>query len=351
MEKKIFIRADASANIGTGHVMRCIALAQKWAELGGEVTFLTKCENEMLVRRLKTEGVKLIQLPTVELGTNEDLGFTLSCLSKEQTKPIVILDGYHFDSNFQLEIKKAGYISMVIDDYNHLPYYNANILLNQNIYAPDLNYLCDSSTIKLLGCKYAMLRREFLKQAKNEKYIPPIAKNILITMGGADPKNVTSKILDIFYNLNIPDLHIKVLIGSANKFLPDIKRRTQKINHDISISYSPPAQEIPKIFKWADIAITAGGSTCWELAYMGVPCIVITIAENQKRIGKWLERNGVAIDMGWYASLNTSLLSEILIELINNRLKRSLMSKAGYLLVDGKGVDRICDNLNTLKNI
>ena len=199
MMPALVIRADANSQIGIGHVMRCIALAQTWQDRGGKVTFLSHCDSEALHQRIIDEGFDFIPIEKPCPKPN-DLSFTLKMLSAISHKLSaaslwLALDGYHFTPDYQKAIRENGYKLLVIDDMAHLDHYHADILLNQNIYASSLHYSCDRETVKLLGCEYVLLRREFLKYKDWKREIPEKAKKILVTMGGSDPDDVTLKVI------------------------------------------------------------------------------------------------------------------------------------------------------------
>jgi spore coat polysaccharide biosynthesis predicted glycosyltransferase SpsG len=195
MKQNLIIRADADAHMGTGHIMRCIALAQAWQERGGDVTFLSHCDSEALRKRVIDEGFDFIPIEKPH-PDSYDLGHTLKILEQfkiqnSKFKTWFVIDGYHFTPHYQKAIRENGYKLLVIDDMAHLDHYHADILLNQNIHASSLHYSCDRDTVKLMGCEYVLLRKEFLKYKDCKREIPEKAKKILVTMGGADPDNVT----------------------------------------------------------------------------------------------------------------------------------------------------------------
>ena len=189
---QLCIRADADSKIGTGHIMRCIALAQAWQDNGGEVTFISHCESDALRERIVKEGFQFI--PVENTTPHADDLFRTLCYLKHNSSLTIhhspawfVLDGYHFTPEYQKAIRNAGIHLLVIDDMNHLPHYHTDILLNQNIHALELNYNCDGDTTLFLGTSYVLLRREFLKYRDVKRKIPERAKNILVTLGGADP--------------------------------------------------------------------------------------------------------------------------------------------------------------------
>ena len=161
MSKSLFIRTDASSQVGSGHFFRCLALAQAWKKQDGYVIFITACENESLRNRITDEGFKLVKIKE-SYPAPADFETTLSTIKDSPSnKPWVVLDGYNFDDVYQLEIKKNDTSLLVIDDMAHLNHYVADIILNQNINAEALSYSCEPGSKFLLGTDYVLLRDEF----------------------------------------------------------------------------------------------------------------------------------------------------------------------------------------------
>ena len=136
------IRADCDARLGTGHVMRCLALACEWKNNGGCVTFLSYCGSETLRVWIKANGFDL-ELLTQPYPDSSDMPLTLSILKERREasgESWLVLDGYHFDSVYQGAIKDAGFKLLVVDDTAHLPFYSADVILNQNVHANELVY-------------------------------------------------------------------------------------------------------------------------------------------------------------------------------------------------------------------
>ena len=131
--RSLLIRTDANSHIGTGHLMRCLALAQAWQSQGGEAVFVTECNSEGLLRRLSEEGFQVISIERPHPDP-ADWWLTSKVLAV-YPGAWVVLDGYHFDSSYQLHIKEAEHPLLVIDDKAHLDHYYADVVLNQNIHA------------------------------------------------------------------------------------------------------------------------------------------------------------------------------------------------------------------------
>ena len=343
--EKLTIRADATTQIGTGHVMRCLALAQAWKEKGGEVVFLSDCESEALQNRIIDEGFDLLPIEKPHPDPN-DLTSTLKFLSAKGNEisaasPWFVLDGYHFTPDYQKAIRDAGIRLLVIDDMNHLPNYHADIILNQNINAERLHYACEPDTRLLLGTKYALLRKEFWPWARFKRAIPEVARKILVTMGGSDPDNVTLEVIEAIKLLNMPEMEVQVVIGPSNPYAEELKNAV--LYATCSMLLVQNVTNMTELMAWADVAVTAGGSTCWELAFMGLPSTVLVLAENQKSVAQGVHSYGAAISLGWYvASLKTALTSTMEV-LITNPQKRLQMSKKGFELVKGRGIEYVLE--------
>lgn len=342
----LYIRADADSNIGTGHIMRCIALAQEWQYQGGEVTFVSYCESDTLRERIKIEGFRFIPLNHV-CPDSSDLVNTLYILKNESAdkNSWFVLDGYHFTKEYQKAIRDAGFHLLVIDDMDHLPCYHADILLNQNIHATDLKYCCDEDTILLLGLRYVLLRREFLKYKEFNRQIPERAKNILVTLGGADPVNVTLKVIEALKLLNELDIAVRIIIGPANLHQESLRGSLASACFAAEVLVNP--NNMPELMAWADMAISAGGSTCWELAFMGLPSIVIVLAENQAVLTEYLMNKKVVLSLGIFAECSKEKISYACKTLITNSIARTSLSQQSTTLINGMGPNLVIKSMNS----
>ncbi len=344
----ITIRADADTKIGTGHVMRCIAIAQAWQDQGGEVTFISNCASEAIRERIIQEGFQFIEVKTPH-PQPDDLSITLEYLKRPSpftlhlSPPWLVLDGYHFTPEYQKAIRDAGYRLLVIDDINHLSYYHADILLNQNIHAPDLKYNCDEDTALLLGTRYVLLRREFLEYRNFKRQIPDRAKNILVTFGGADPDNVTLKVIEALKLLDESDIAVKIVIGPANLHQHTLRTSIASAHFDAELLLNPP--NMPELMSWSDLAISAAGSTCWELAFMGVPIIALILADNQEAIAEGITKEGLAVNLGWCKTFNMKIISQEINTLIQSKDRRLNMIHKGQTLINASSRNHLYERI------
>lgn len=334
----LIIRADASPTMGTGHVMRCLALAQAWQDQGGQVIFVLAHKSVAIEHRLRSEKMQVNYL-SVEAGSDEDARQVVDFAKKFASQWIVV-DGYQFGKEYQKAIKELGLKLLFLDDYGHAEYYNADLVLNQNISAcEDLYQSRADYTQLLLGTQYVLLRREFWQWQNWQRVIGSKACKILVTLGGSDLDNVTLKVIQALQVLGDQDLEVIVVIGGSNMHYEKLQRQVR--GSVLPISLQRNVSNMPELMAWADLAIAAGGSTNWELAFMGLPSIVITIADNQKAITSELNRQGVIINLGWHQDVTIEQIGSVLWELIGDHCKRETMSKKGRKLVDGNGARRV----------
>ncbi len=333
----LIIRADADDRMGTGHIMRCIALAQEWVKQGGTVLFICCLSNEALLQRLQSLNFETCLIEK-SCPDPADIDTALSMAAQRDAR-VMVVDGYQFTCDYHKKIRTHGIKLMLIDDYNHLPFYHADILLNQNIGAQTIPYHTLPGTIPLLGSDFTLLRDEFL--AADRPDIPktePIA-NILVTMGGSDPDNVTLKTIKALNRLPALTLNIKVALGPGNQNHESVAKEAEASVHDIEVIDN--ASNMPELMIWADAAISAGGSTALELLYFNVPTLFFVIADNQKRIVEQIETANAGINGGWHESISIEAAAKKINSLLGNKELRKKISHNAGRLIDGKGRQKI----------
>jgi len=333
----LIIRADASVQIGSGHVMRCLALAQAWQDQGGTVTFVSDMPGT-LQDRLHAEEIAVCALTTAA-GSQEDAK-QLIAVAEELNSHHVVVDGYHFGADYQKQIKDAGLRALVLDDNGHADHYYADLVLNQNIHAHENLYANrEPYTQLLLGTRYALLRREFWQWREWRRTIPATARKILVTMGGSDPDNVSLKVLIAIEHMQSSVLEVKVAIGGSNPHYQSLLSAALASVHNIQLERA--VTDMPALMTWVDIAISAGGSTCWELAFMGLPSVSIVLANNQIASAHGLDKQGVVINLGDQKNLTCDKLRDTVTYLLENADLRTNMASGGRELIDSRGGKRV----------
>ena len=356
MPAALLVRADAGPQIGTGHLMRSLALARAWQSAGGQVTFVTCCDVEPLRERIRASGARLASLSHPHPDP-ADLAVTLALLAdtKSQDAPPaptwVALDGYQFDSAYQQAIRHAGARLLVIDDVAHLGQYHADVLLNQNPGAQRLDYPCDPDTVLLLGCHYALLRPEFQRWSSFQRVTPKRVRRLLVTLGGADPHNLTGTVVAALSRLDLPQLEAKVLVGSANPHLETLRRQVRHHPEGTRphIEMRTDVSDVSELMAWADLAVSAAGSTCWELAFMQLPAVLLVLADNQEPVARQVSAAGAATNLGRAERLTAEAIAEALWKLCRNQRRRASQSQAGRRLVDGRGAQRVVAVIEALE--
>ena len=341
----LIIRADANSRIGTGHLMRSLALAQSWQANGGKVTFITNCESAELRERFKNEGFAVVEIEK-SYPHSSDIAATQKVLANHSSAWCVI-DGYHFDAAFHGQIRQSGNRVLVVDDTAHLPFYDADAILNQNINAAGLIYNCPKDTILFSGTGYALLRSEFLTWKDWKRNIPVVARKILITMGGSDFHNQTLKAIRAVEQLEIENLAVKAVVGANNSHFAEL-RQIVKHSH-AAVELIKNAENIPELMVWADAAISAAGSTCWEMAFLRLPSVLLVTAENQTGIAEGLDKKGFAENLGWFEEISETNLAQSLRKILLDKARRGVMCETGRDIIDGQGASRVVEFLS--KNI
>lgn len=322
--------------------MRSISLAQSWrANTDGAIVFVTNCESEALRAKLKKEKFEIVEVANSHPHA-ADWTTTRQVLEKRQAAWCAV-DGYHFDADFHRKIRENGNRVLAIDDTAHLDFYDADAVLNQNINADELQYNYPKDTITLFGTHYALLRDEFAAWQDWRREIPPIARKILITMGGGDFHNLTLRVLRAVERLKIENLEIKAVIGAANPHSTELERFAARSS--VHIDLIKNAENMAELMAWAAAGVSAAGSTCWELAFMRLPSILITAAENQTGLAAGLSGTGFAKNLGWFEEFSEADLSGVLSELLLDEKRRRKMSEAGRDIVDGRGANRVVKRL------
>ena len=341
IEKRLVVRADAGTQMGTGHLLRCLALAQAWKDAGGEVTFITTCQNEGLLSRLRDEAFELRIIP-VSHPDPDDWKHAQAVL-ETFTGAWVVLDGYHFDETYQRNIVETGCRLLVIDDMVRMQNYHADILLNQNIGAEQLRYHPKPYTDLLLGSQYAVLRREFAAWKEWQRDIPDLARKVLVTLGGSDPMNHTPGVIQALADTGIPDLEVKTVIGADNPHTGLIKEVANKSRLKVHLVHD--ARNMPELMAWADVAISGFGGTCWELAYMGLPALVVSQQPEQEENVRRLQESGIAFRLDLERDGASSGAISLLQDVLTGKLTRTAMSRVGRTIIDGRGAQRGMDAL------
>lgn len=338
----LILRTDGGSSIGGGHVMRCLALAQAWSDAGGRVAFCTAILAPSLSQRLAGEPFESVALD-VGAGSNADADATIAAAGRLGA-PVVVVDGYHLSVDYRRRLRGAGLKLACIDDNGEIGSYVDDLVVNQNRHAaPKLYRERSGHTRLLLGTDYALLRREFRKWQGPPRAFPPAPRRILVTLGAADPNNVTTDVVACLAAAPTAGTETVIVVGGSNPHVDAIAARAQALPAGRLIRDA--AEDMPGLMAAADLAVCGGGSTMWEMAGMGVPFIPVVVAENQRHAVKAMAGDGYPAVEGGKLGRE---LPAILAALAANAGRRQGLSGIGRRLVDGKGVERVCAALRAL---
>lgn len=336
----IVIRTDASIHIGTGHVFRCLTLADELTQRGMNIRFICREEKGNLIETIKRKGYKVYLLPAgIDLNNEKKL---IQKILEQESPDWLIIDHYDIGISWETYFRKFVKMVMVIDDLANRPH-DCDLLLDQNLYENlETRYdgLVPTHCIKLLGPRYALLRQEFRNIRKNLRERNGKINRIFISFGGIDPTKETTKVLQAVQLLNRHDILVDVVVGTYNPHKEQIRQLCFSISN---INFYCQIDNMAELMASADLAIGAGGVTTWERCCLGLPSIVTILSDNQYELTLVVEKYGAIINMGW----GHNLTMEDYLEVINNINIQHLseMSTNGMNLVDGEGGLRVTQKI------
>jgi len=329
---KIALRVDGGSIIGMGHIMRTLVLAKELAKTNS-VFYVCRKDEPLTekyingINKVKQEGFEVVLINENNV-IDELASVNADCL---------ITDSYDVDEDYFNETKdmfsKTGYI----DDINAF-YYNVDFVINQNVTANNYKYKCNDETRLFLGTDYVMLRQEFRGSKPNK--IKANITDVLITMGGADPANFTMKLLKYIKDL---DYNFHVVIGPSFSKINEIEQEVKNID-DIKLYFNANMVEM---MKKCDVAITAAGSTLYELGALGVPTLGVILADNQEAVAKEMHKNGYIINLGWYNKVEKKDVLDA-ISRINDLEAREKMSALAIKQINKNGVEKLCSEIQKI---
>jgi len=334
---RVLFRADASTSIGSGHVMRCLALAAELRRQDASHTaFICRDLPGGLAKAIRAGGHRLYLLPSnADWTAAADARTCLAALETTNWDWLVV-DHYELDPAWEDCLRRHAKRVLAIDDLGgrHL----CDLLLDQNLksrihdlYAQHTPATCR----KLLGPRYALMRRQFV-DARNIRSDDSRVRRILVCFGGGDTTLPLQKTLAALHYPGKAGVAIDVVLARSDRSLleQECQGRPSVILHD-------GVEDMAHLMAQADLAIGAGGSSTWERCCMGLPALTVSLADNQDAIAEQADRIGVARHLGRLETLTVQGLSRAVDDLIDDSAGRTAMSRAGMALVDGLGATRV----------
>ena len=352
----IAFRADASYKIGSGHVVRGLVLADAFKAQGCNVVFVSRLLDGHLISLIRSRGFEVLILGSgltnpdnisssdwLGVSQQDDANETIENL-KERVIDILFVDHYSLDTKWETFTRPYVRSIAVIDDLanrNH----NCDFLIDHNFRSDNSNSYKDlvpEACKTLLGLQYAILSPEYRDFKKTMSTRTGSITRVLIYFGGTDWQNMTTLALKVLSQDEFYFLEVDVVVGSNYPFLSDLEElisKRPKTNFHQSLS------SLASLMSVADLAIGAGGSTMWERMSMGLPALVISLADNQLLACKSLQKEDLIHYLGSYNDMSSDILTKSLRERIYNTEHNSTLSSRISEYVDGFGDLRIVQEI------
>ncbi len=336
----IVIRADADPSIGIGHIGRTLALAAAWRQDGGQVRYVATAPLAASAESWITAAGIGLNIVDAERYSADDAARTAAYAAGSP----VILDVFGTPLAYRSALRSQVARLAIIDDTGGPGPWSADVIINQNYGAlaalyPDHD---DDATL-LFGPRYALLRPEFDRWRTIGRRSNDEVRRIAVSLGGTDPKDVSSLVLSALETLPTSDWQAIVVAGAANPRADALKARAAAADKPIRVMQSPGS--MARLLAWADLAILAGGVTVWEALSLGVPIIGIAVADNQIRAAEMLHRDRLWHYLGRVEEIDSGRIAEATVRLLADAGERRRLSEAGCGTVDGKGASRVAEAL------
>lgn len=309
---KVLIRTDASIEIGSGHVMRCLTIADALRECGCSVLFMMEELLGNLIGLVQSKGFEVVH--------------------EFQAADLCIVDHYGIDEQWEQSIRPFVNKIVVIDDLANRRH-DCDLLLDQN-FVPDFNTRYDALVpdhcVRLLGPTYLIMRDEFVQQREQVHERSGHVERLLIFMGGTDPTNETMKVLQALQIVNMEFLHVDVVVGGGNPSRVEIEDicAYEGYHFHCQIDY------MASLMAQADFAIGAGGSATWERCYVGLPSSSTIVAENQIITTEKAASLKAVWNIGWHEEVTIATYKRLLSDLVGRQKELYVLSENGLKLTE-----------------
>ena len=321
------IRADAGPAIGIGHVMRCLALAEAWRAGGGTVSLVSRDLPDGLNARAKRLGVAVNRADDDGSGAWADRA------------DLAVIDGWTFTMELIAATASRARL-LVIDDTAERSSIPADLVLNPNVYAKAGAYAGRTTARLLIGPAFALLRREFTEPPPERRY-PPVARHILLLLGGADPIGASETTLTAARATQTKEPRIEritLVVGAANPAREALLAQTAG-DPAIEVQYDVTA--MAPLMDSADLAVSASGSTVLELAPRGVPMLLGALIDEEQPVINAMQTLGAGSALGRFDDLDVTGLADVILAFARDPASRRAQSEIARTIVDGQGVARV----------
>jgi UDP-2,4-diacetamido-2,4,6-trideoxy-beta-L-altropyranose hydrolase len=334
-DRLIIFRTVAGGDIGFGHLIRCLSLAQAVQAIGAQTCFLLSGAGEPVVELVKAAGADLVESPK-GVSLQDDLAGLVSLID-ERNAAAVVLDGYQFDQAY-LDGLSEKCACLYLDDLQELVP-TSRLVLNQNPEASVDDYPTRQGQVLLFGLEHALLRPEFIrKRLESPRQNPKIASRLLVTFGGADPNALCARaILGLAASKN--KYEIKVIAGELPG--PLAAAQAAALESPYQVELLTRVEDMASLMAWADLALCGSGVTGYEMCCLGLPMVVVTPVSNQIPISDGLDKAGLIRHLGWWEDIDGHAMARAVDNLAMDFQARNTLSLAAQNAVDGLGAERV----------
>lgn len=341
--KDVVFRVDSSRSLGSGHLMRCLTLANAMKMRGARSHFVYQALPDHLGRLIREHGYPSTEISGDQFDKKRDAQLTLDSI-RSVGASWVIVDHYLIDAEWESTIKVQVEKVIVIDDLANREH-QCDFLIDQNATPLENKYekLVAPSTVQLVGAAYALIRPEFLEMrpVSIQRRACRALKTLTISMGGIDDKNISLKILQALQTIDhATDLQITLVLGFNSPWLAEVNAFVSQ--SPLAVDVHSDVRDMASLLAQSDLVVGAAGGSAWERCCLGVPSIVLAIAGNQVPGAMALSGKGAATQISSVSELPAAL-SEFLQDADGHKLFR--MSRAASQLIDGRGANRVVDEL------
>ncbi|MFO7684769.1 MAG: UDP-2,4-diacetamido-2,4,6-trideoxy-beta-L-altropyranose hydrolase [Desulfobacterales bacterium] len=357
---KIAFRTDSSLRIGTGHMMRCMALADILQSLGAETRFICRNILDHHAALLQRKNHSVTQLPEHRrpvlndgLAHSEWLGVSQWQDAEDSQRALadefwdwLVVDHYALDFRWEAIMQYSAAHILVIDDLADRKH-TCHVLLDQNLHIDMETRYSDNVPLDcrlFLGPDYALLREEFLLWRNFVRPRTGPVNQVLVFLGGVDADNITSRVIRAVAKLGQPQIRVAVVVGAHHPARDCIETYCRQNGYQFYVETRQMAEMMAK----SDVAIGSAGTSTWERCCLGLPTLCVSIAKNQIPIAKALALHEAGIDLGEGDLLSEPELQASLLRLIHNRTELTAFSNRCLSLVDGCGAKRVAEAMRSV---
>lgn len=346
MSQVILFRVDASITIGFGHVMRCLTLARSFRKCGMECIFVCANQKGNLFDEISKEFECILLIKNTDKGNIDPIADAEQLIGLVKTRfikvSLLVVDHYALDKYWEELLSPYAERIFVIDDLANRKH-QCDFLLDQNYYKSLERYdtLVPKSTKTFLGPTFSILREEFSKLRGGLRRKPKPFKKILISYGGVDSYNFSLKSIKAVSSIQDRLFEINIVSGISNPHLDLLKLEIKAFKN---VTLHIQANNMAELMKDADVCLGAGGATNWERLCLGLPSIIVSMAENQVNISQDLDADGLVYYLGSYEAVTENKIAKALLKFEQKNLKNPNFDKL-METVDGQGVKRIVNTV------